>query len=102
MRRFEEWFRAHQGRVWLITVVLLLALGLLAAAPRPAPTQWEYKVVVLDARDIAAVTKAEAQMSRLGGAGWRYAGIAGRERDRHYTTPGQLLDSYVVVMERRR
>lgn len=91
MRRFEAWFRAHQGRLWLITVVLLFALGLLAAAPRPAPTRWEYKVVKVWVESDKSIAKSETEMSQLGQAGWRYVGMTTKQHD-----------AYVVVLERQR
>ena len=90
MKRFEDWFRAHQAKLWLATLVALIALGLLAAAPRPGAPRWEYRVLSFRPSE-SETAKGVAEMNKLGNAGWRYAGMV-----------TQRYSGVIVALERQK
>ena len=69
MRGFEQWFRRHQANLWVATLLVVLILGAIAAAPRPRPARWEYTAVKFYSS--SDITK--AAMNKLGADGWRCA-----------------------------
>ncbi|MBN1909196.1 MAG: hypothetical protein JW818_05605 [Pirellulales bacterium] len=90
----------HQTKLWaLSTVVLALLFVNMAAAPKIAPGQWEYKVVAFVARPGEAPDRMQTIfagiLNRESVDGWEFAG-----RCAH--VDGERLTTDYLVLRRRR
>ncbi len=107
MRRFRIAFRRHQWKLWTLVVTGFAVLVACAAAAKPEPVEWEYRVCYfrMDTKnDVERTAKqfADYLNGQLASDGWTYVGPVCRfQQDRMMTTQGLVAYSASYIVFKR-